>query len=160
MTPSPSRRWRIGGEALFGLGLAALGVLIALDVQSLKVAPIYAKVGPKVFPLLIAGGLIVLGLLTAFFSARVKTATEETPQSELWPVVLISVGLLVQVFALKPVGFILSALFLFLCVAAAFGGRRWFRLAAVGLTLAVIIHVGFTYGLDLALPLGILEGVL
>jgi len=42
----------------------------------------------------------------------------------------------------------------------AFGSRRYLRDAAIGVILSAVIFLGFTRGLDLSLPAGILEGLL
>jgi putative tricarboxylic transport membrane protein len=44
-------------------------------------------------------------------------------------------------------------------VAIALGSRRYLRDVVIGLTLALITYVGFTRGLGLQLPSGILAGV-
>ena len=57
-------------ELFVGLGVAAIGVFIAAETSQITVAPIYAKVGPGVIPYLVAGGLILLGLLFAGNAVR------------------------------------------------------------------------------------------
>ena len=61
---------------------------------------------------------------------------------------------------LKPLGFVPAGLILFWSVAFAFGSRRYGRDIIVGLLLALFPYIGFTYGLGLQLPPGILKGLL
>ena len=46
---------------LIGLGLIAIAAVIAVDVSGMRVPPVHAKVGPRVFPYLVSCGLAVAG---------------------------------------------------------------------------------------------------
>jgi len=73
---------------------------------------------------------------------------------------IIMVGLIAHMNLLKPLGFVPAGLLLFLSVAFAFGSRRYGRDILVGLLLVLFAYVGFTYGLGLQLPQGLLKGLL
>jgi putative tricarboxylic transport membrane protein len=60
---------------------------------------------------------------------------------------------------LKPLGFVPAGVILFWSVAFAFGSRRYGRDLLVGLLLVLFAYLGFTYGLGLQLPPGILKGL-
>src|SRR5262245_12198614 len=70
---NPERRLAIA-EVAVGLGVAALGAFMAFETSQFQVSPLYAKVGPQLIPYLIAGGLILLGLVFAAAAARSRTA--------------------------------------------------------------------------------------
>ena len=53
-----------------------------------------------------------------------------------------------------------TAAILFVCVAYGFGSRRYVRDGVSAIVLAVVVYVGFTRGLDLQLPAGVLAGIL
>ena len=58
------------GEMVLGGGVLALGLFIAVETAMLEVAPSHAAVGPRLFPFLVAAGLVVVGvalLREAFF---------------------------------------------------------------------------------------------
>jgi putative tricarboxylic transport membrane protein len=55
---------------------------------------------------------------------------------------------------------VIASAVLFCCVAYGFGSRRYLRDAAIALLLAIIVYVGFTRGLNLPLPAGLLQGIL
>jgi putative tricarboxylic transport membrane protein len=156
-------------EILLGLGLVALGLFFAVETTAIKVAPIYAKVGPTVFPWIIAGALIVLGALFAFQAWRGQRdapsgpvpgqaypATPPAPPSDWRALAVISGALLLQVLLLRSAGFIITAAILFMAVTYAFGSRQHLRNAVIAVLLAVIVYAGFTRGLNLQLPAGIL----
>jgi len=163
----PTRRIAIA-DVLVGLGVAALGVFIAVETSQFQVSPLYAKVGPQVIPYIIAAGLTLFGLLFAASAARPRAATatpsgeaaEETGGSDWLALVVISIGLVAQMVLLEWAGFVIAATVLFFCVALGFGSRRYLRDGVIAVLLAVIVYVGFTRGLDLQLPAGLLQGVL
>jgi putative tricarboxylic transport membrane protein len=152
-------------EVLLGLGVAALGAFIAVETSTIRVSPVYAKVGPQAIPYIVAGGLILLGLLFAAAALRAP-ASPPPPDAEAraatdWlPLAVISLGLIAQMLLLQPAGFVIAAAVLFFCVALGFGSRRYARDAAIAIGLAVIVYIGFTRGLNLRLPAGVLAGVL
>ncbi len=163
----PTRRIAIG-DLLVGLGVAALGVFIAIETSKFQVSPLYAKVGPQVIPYIIAAGLILLGLLFAASAARPRAPTpapstdaaEDAGGSDWLALAVISIGLVAQMLLLQWAGFVIAAAVLFFCVAFGFGSRRYLRDGVIAVLLAVIVYVGFTRGLDLPLPPGLLTGLL
>ena len=73
---------------------------------------------------------------------------------------IIAAALLIHLNILKPLGFVISGVFLFLCVAFAFGSRRFLRDGVVAVILVLVSYLGFTHGLGLQLPPGLLAGLL
>jgi putative tricarboxylic transport membrane protein len=157
-----SRTRIVVAELLLGLGVAGLGLFIAIETSKIQVAPVYARVGPTVIPLLVAGMLMLLGAILVVQAARGRRAAAgaAAAPSDWQALVAISVGLWLQILLLEPAGFVIASALLFLCVAWGFGSRRVPRDLAIGLALAVATYIGFTKGLDLALPAGVLAGVL
>jgi putative tricarboxylic transport membrane protein len=153
-------------EVLLGLGVAGLGVFIAVESRALQVSPAYAKVGAQAIPYLVAAGLILLGLLFAAMSLRPRAAAPNTvearePEPADWrALAVISAGLIAQMLLLVPAGFVIASAILFFCVAFGFGSRRYLRDGIVAILLALIVYIGFTRGLNLQLPPGVLADVL
>jgi putative tricarboxylic transport membrane protein len=149
------------GEAALGGGLVALGVFIAVETARLEVLASYAAIGPKLFPSLIAAGLILVGaavLREAFFGAVAHAAGGlEIDRRAL---VLVSAGLILQMLLLDLLGWVLAAALLFAAVARAFGSRRPLLDLGIGLVLSGLAFALFVYGLGLSLPVGsLLEGL-
>lgn len=152
---------KISGAGLaIGLGFIALAGLVAWDAAHLQVPPTYARVGPQVFPYIIASGMALVGLWLVWEAVRHPIRVHVPPVTDWKAVVMIGVALAAQYFLLKPVGFVLSALILFLTIAFAFGSRKYARDVVVGLVLALLAYVGFRHGLGIGLPEGILKGLL
>jgi putative tricarboxylic transport membrane protein len=152
---------KISGAGLaIGLGFIALAGLVAYDAANLQVPPSYARVGPQVFPYIIAGGMALVGLRLVWEAVRDPIRVHVPPMTDWKAVLMIGVALAAQYFIMKPLGFVFSALILFLTIAFAFGSRKYARDLVVGLVLALSAYVGFRYGLGIQLPPGILKGLL
>jgi putative tricarboxylic transport membrane protein len=149
---------RATGEIVLGIALAIAGVLLLIGTTSITVAPVYSRIGPRVFPFLVAGGLIAVGLLYAFESWKGRQTPTDEHKVTFWPIAVISGGIVADALLLERLGFVLSSTILFILVAAGFGSRRHLRNAVVALALASLAYITFVYGLGLRLPAGILAG--
>ena len=148
-----------GANLAIGLGLVLAGLIIAFDASRMQIAPAYARIGPHIFPYLVAIGLALTGATLAWQAFRPSTAPE-TEATDWMAVAVIAAGLVAHLNLLKPVGFVPAAIVLFMCVAFAFGSRSYVRDFIVAVGLAFAAYVGFSYGLGLQLPPGILKGIL
>lgn len=144
-------------------GLVGIGLFFAVETAAIRVLPTYARVGPRFFPYLVAGGLILLGAALAWRAWRGLDSDADPagdgPADRL-SMALVVGGLVLQSLLIGHVGFVIAATGTFVLTAAGFGSRHWRRNAAIGAVLAVISYVGFTRGLGLTLPAGFLEGLL
>ena len=150
-----------GAGLVIGLGLIAIASVIGFETMQMQVPPSYARVGPQIFPYIIAIGLALTGAHIAWKSYRGGDELIDEVEPTDWKSVgIIVVGLIAHMNLLKPLGFVPAGLILFMSVAFAFGSRRYGRDAIVGFLLVLFAYVGFTYGLGLQLPPGILKGLL
>jgi len=149
-----------GGQAKISLGhlviaaaLALLGLFMLWETFSIPVAVTYARVGPRLFPGLVASGLILNGLWLAFEARRSPDPIAMGEPPVYWPAVAwVSAGILLEAALLERIGFVLSATLVFTLTARGFGSQALPRDAAIGFALALVAYLGFTYGLDLNLP--------
>jgi putative tricarboxylic transport membrane protein len=148
------------GEAVLGGGVLALGLFIVSETALLEVAQTHAAVGPKLFPYLVGGGLIVIGALVLHQAVFGHIAHERGFELDRGAVALISAGLVAQMFLLEWLGWIPSTTLLFMAVARAFGRRALLVDALLGLVLSSLVFIIFNYGLDLSLPSGVLGDLL
>ncbi len=152
-----------GAGLAIGFGLILLGGIIFYDAAQMQIPPTYAKVGPQVFPYVIAFGLAVVGAYFAWNSwapAARRQIVAEGFETDWRALLIIGAGLLIHLNILKPLGFVIAGIILFMCVAFAFGSRKFLRDGIVAVILVVTAYVGFTHGLGLQLPPGILAGLL
>jgi putative tricarboxylic transport membrane protein len=126
------------GEAVLGFGVLALGLFIAIETSLMEVGASHAAVGPRLFPFLVAGGLILVAaalLREAFFG---HVAHEGGFELDWLAVLLVSAGLIAQMVLLEWVGWIVAATILFVLTARAFMSRRLVADAALGVGLAAL----------------------
>ena len=144
-----------GAAFVIALVLAAIAAVIIWQTSLMRVPPIQAKVGPTVFPYVIAVGLIVLSIGTAFSAFRGSFPARE--KINYHPVLWVVGGLLAQMLLIGWAGFSIGSAVLFAFVAKGFGrGPLWMTLP-IGFVLAFVIWFIFSRGLQLSLPAGPLE---
>ena len=149
------------GQILVAAGVLLFGVALAFGTMQLPEATGYAKVGPRLMPTIVSGGLILLGMvlmkeaLFSGFRGVDETEAKATPtdwRAFAW----ISAGIIINGMLMVPVGFVISGTLLFVLAARGFGSTAWIKNAIIGLIIAVITYAFFNYGLGLGLPRGIL----
>ncbi len=148
------------------LGVAALGVCLAVGSTGISLGTGYDRIGPRFFPYLVAIGLMLLGSWLAIAAIRGNGATPVTeenagPNLQMnWPINWSALGylalaLLLNLVLLERAGFVISASVLFWLAARAFHSRSPVRDASVAVLLSILVYFAFTRGLGLILPLGI-----
>jgi len=133
-----------------GLLFIGLGVL-AITVGSRYALGTAARMGPGYFPRILGILMIVLGLLLAFRSLRLKG--EAVPAWHWRPVVLVLGSVVVFGLVVKTVGMAIATVILI--VVASLGSHE-FRLRDAlisGVLLAVLCVGVFVVGLNLQLPI-------
>jgi len=157
---------RYGGTLLVPACVVLLGVLLAAGSLEISFGAGYDRIGPRFFPFVVAGGLILLGglLLLDAWRTRRGEGSPEIGQAADCPVNWTRLGWLVLALVsgavlLEPVGFVLGAAVLFWLSARAFGSRHPVRDAAVAVAFSTAVFLSFTRGLGLMLPPGILRGL-
>ena len=149
-------------EALIGLGLLLFAGLTLWQTLSIPVSPMYAQVGPRVFPYITTAGLALFAVLLLVQAARGGWQPEEEKEIVLdWrAVVFVTAGLVANVALIGPLGFSAASTAMFVLVAHGFGSRRPLRDAAIGLTLALAAYFGFARALGVNIGAGLIENLL
>ena len=96
------------GEAILGGVVLGLGLFIAVETSLLEVAASNAAIGPRLFPFLIAAGLLIVGVLIlrqAFFG---HIAHESGFELDWRAFALVSAGLILQMLLLESLGWIVA----------------------------------------------------
>jgi putative tricarboxylic transport membrane protein len=160
-TPGPLLGLRIAAVALLVLGSVVLNAAFQITR-----AGGYSVVGPGAVPIAVGIALIVLSVLfilrtTVLPDVDLFEHVRAAEAATHWPTALLVIGLLIAyALALGPLGYI-PATAAFLPVGAwLMGSRRTLRDAVIGICLAIVVYVAFTYLLGLRLPAGLLEPLL
>ncbi|HEU4666433.1 MAG TPA: tripartite tricarboxylate transporter TctB family protein [Arthrobacter sp.] len=158
------------GRAELGVSLllGAAGVLVFLDANGL-VTP-YSQsdpVGPKTVPYIVAGLLVVCAVLLAINVMRGGQGEAEGGEDvDLthpadWKTILPLAGaFILNILLIDWAGWVISGTVLFWGSVLALGSRRYIRDGLISVALSLLTFYGFYLGLGIALPAGLLEGIL
>ncbi|CAA9545631.1 MAG: hypothetical protein AVDCRST_MAG87-443 [uncultured Thermomicrobiales bacterium] len=163
---SSATRWSRIAELLLALGVVALGIIVLVQTQDIRVTRAAARIGPRVIPTIVGGGLVLIGVWYAI-SALWAPATQSEAESEDvdptlpadWATIGgIGVALVVYMLTIERLGFIIASALLFVITAFSMGSRSYLRDVAVAILIAVGVYVAFSSGLGVRLPEGVLDG--
>ena len=142
--------------------LAIAGALIGLalfmfyQIQLIEADGGYSTIGPRFSPMLVAGCLLLIGvlLLRQALTGGWRNMEGAAPAEPFFaPAFLwIAGGLALNMVVIGFIGFTLASALLFVMVARGFGSRRLGRDTTIGLGLALFVYYFFTRVLGLALP--------
>lgn len=141
-----------------------------LVIDALNLPGGYAKVdpvGPKLFPMVIGIGLVVLALILAVAIPRGSKGEADAGEDidpdrpSDWR----TVGLLVAIFVatillVKPLGWTITSALMFAASATVLGSNHYVRNLVIGVILGLASFYAFYSGLGIPLPAGVLDGIL
>ncbi|MCB1334663.1 MAG: tripartite tricarboxylate transporter TctB family protein [Roseivivax sp.] len=137
----------MAGDRIFGAVMIVVALGYILSATTIQVPLFPDPVGPKTFPFMIGGGVIVCALYMMF---RPDPEADWPPLRSLLSLVIATIVMIGYTYTLKPLGFLIPT--------ALAAGILSYQLsprpvAAIltGVGLAVGLFVLFRYGLDLGL---------
>ena len=152
--PNLSRR-PDGAALVIAAILAIIGAVIIWQTSQMRVPPIQARVGPTVFPYIIAGGLLLLAAGTVVSALR--NGFPERSDDNYRPIAWIVGGLVAQLLLLSTAGFSVATGVLFAFTARAFGRGPLWQTIPIGIVFSFLVWIAFAKGLQLSLPSGPIE---
>lgn len=149
-------------ETLIGLGLLGVAAVVWWQTGEIRTSPMYAKVGPRIFPYLTAIGLAVMAVAMVVAGLRGGWQPEEERDVPVdWrAVAFVGAGLIANVVLIVPAGFTLASVVMFVLVAHGFGSRQPLRDAAIALAFALSAYFGFAKALGVNIGAGVIEKLL
>lgn len=150
------------GETIIAVGVLVLAAVVLWQTYEIPVSPLYAKVGPRVMPLITAAGLGLLGVLLLIEALRGGWQSEEEKETRPDHVALawVAGGLILNVLLIGTLGFTLASIIVFVCVARGFGSRAILRDAGIGAAFALIAYFGFAQTLGMNIGGGFVESAI
>ena len=149
------------GAALF---VVALSGVAAWQATVIPTSPIYAQVGPKAVPFLVAGALLLLGVALTLAALRGGWSRDieelqDAPPANLRALGLLLAGLLANLALIGPFGFTVAATAQFALVAAAFGSRSHLRNLGIAFAVALGAYALFVKLLGVNIGAGGVEAL-
>ncbi|WP_439552894.1 tripartite tricarboxylate transporter TctB family protein [Falsiroseomonas sp.] len=149
------------GAAVFVL---ALGLVSAWQAAVIPTTPLYAQVGPKAVPYLIAAALVVLGigLVAAALRGGWSHDLEEVrdaPPTNWRALTLLLAGLLANLALIVPFGFTVAATVQFTLAAAAFGSIAHARNVSIAFVVSLGAYALFVKVLGVNIGAGVIEAL-
>ncbi|MGB3485312.1 MAG: tripartite tricarboxylate transporter TctB family protein [Mycobacterium sp.] len=164
--PAPKRT----DKAQYVVCVVCVAVGVFLIVDALRIADGFAKVdpvGPRLFPIAIGVGLVVLSVILAIAIPRGSRGEADAGEdidpntSSDWRTVGLLIALFVAVIVLVvPLGWTITGGLFFAGAATVLGSRHYIRNIAIGAVLGLLSFYAFYSGLGIPLPAGILDGIL
>ena len=155
---------RRGPDLAAALFVLAVGLLAAWQTAIIPTSPIYAQVGPKFVPALIAAVLVVLGAgltivaLRRGWSQDIEELQDAAPLN-MRALGLLLAGLLANLVLIEPFGFTIAASAQFVLVAAAFGSRAFLRNLIIAFVVSLSAYGLFVKGLGVNIGAGVVESL-
>ncbi|MFZ3454703.1 tripartite tricarboxylate transporter TctB family protein [Arthrobacter sp. 7Tela_A1] len=154
------------GELLFAAAVLSLGVTGFLAGAGIQTPPSASDIGPRAFPYLVSGLLVLVGAALIFQVLRGRTGDAEEGEDidpdvpTDWTALAKLAGFLVlHIVLITPLGWPIAAAVLFFGVSWSLGAASWARSLLIGVVLALLLQIGFAGLLGVSLPAGILQGV-
>lgn len=143
-------------DRMLGAAALLLAAFLAWFGHGLEAPFAYEPVGPRAFPLLLAGVIGLCGLRLAFKGGN---PAQPNPPGANSRIVLMVALVAAYAWIFQWAGFVIATALAATCVGRLFGGS-WARCAAGGLAMGVFFFYLFDRVLDVVLPAGLLEGLL
>ena len=156
----------IKGELVFAGSLLILGVIVVFDTANMLVPPASGTVGPQVFPYLVSGFLILvsIGIIVQVLRGNLGqpegTEFGDTIEKTDFKTLLVVAGSMATYpLLIERAGFIVATTVVFFGVSFAFGAKNIVKNLMISVIFSAIVYFGFTRGLNVNLPSGILGGL-
>lgn len=153
-----------GADVAAALFVLVLGLLAAWQAAVIPASPLYAQVGPKAIPFLVAAGLIVLGIALTAVALRGGWSQdmeelEGAPPVNWRALGLLMASLLANIALIVPFGFTVAATVQFTLVSAAFGSRSHLLNLAIAFVVALGAYALFVKLLGVNIGAGVVESL-
>jgi putative tricarboxylic transport membrane protein len=152
-------------DCIVGIVSVLIGIGIIVRAQRLVVKFVLDPAGPKALPVIIAVGIIIIGVILIVGGWLASRTIEKEPShrtaaqwvNDYRPVLFIIVFSLIYAGFMDILGYLLLTPLLIAGIMWALDERGLKRIAKVSLTMTLILYVIFRWGLQVKFPQGIFE---
>ena len=152
-------------QQLIVAGIATLvGILYVFMTGRIFVSPLSDPSGPKAYPYLLAGLLLVgvgvlasEGLAARRAAARTSAQPDDDGRIQLWPLVPVVIWTGVYFLAFEPLGYMLSTTFYLIALMWLFNPGKHVANITTAVSFSVITYLILVKLLEAQLPAGILS---
>lgn len=163
MTEGPELKgWDRWSELLVAGGVIVAALVILWVAKDFRVPP-SVRISPKVFPQLVGGGMLIVGvwyMVDVVRNPNTLSAGEDSEDVDLeaeanWTtLILIAIGLTAFALMVEPAGFAIAAATMFTITSTAMGSKNILKNLLIGLALGLAVFVMFDTWLGVRLPEG------
>ena len=148
-------------DRVLGAVMVVLSLGTAWSARALVADFSYEPVGPRAFPMLLAGLLFLVGAWLAVKGGRPAAEADAAAAEPVltWSVVVALVGVLAYSLTFQWLGFPIATFLLGIVIGRLFGGT-WVQSILTGLGLGIGLFLLFDKLLDVVLPTGLLRTIL
>jgi putative tricarboxylic transport membrane protein len=140
-------------DRILGVGALALAAFMTAAGWGIEAPFAYEPVGPRAFPLLLAG---IIGLCGLWLVYKGGHAVEANPPGANGRIALMMAFTVAYAFLFQWLGFVIATSLMTVFVGRLFGGG-WVKCAIGGVVMSLFFFVLFDKVLDVVLPGGLLE---
>jgi putative tricarboxylic transport membrane protein len=162
MMPMPATKARGDrtGPLALALGVGAIAAVTVLQITRIPTPLFGGAVGPRTFPIIVAGGLSICAVGLLFQALRGRLGYDEIDwrargRNILW----FLAGLVANMVLIEAVGFVASSTAMFVCIARGFGSTRIVRDLTIGAAFSLAVYLAFRFLLGVHLGSGPLGGL-
>ncbi|MGG5820288.1 tripartite tricarboxylate transporter TctB family protein [Falsiroseomonas sp. HW251] len=153
-----------GADIAVAIFVLLTGLLTAWQAAVIPASPLYAQVGPKAIPFLVAAGLVVLGVALTVVALRGGWShdieeLQGAPPVNWRAIGLLLASLLANIALIVPFGFTVAATVQFALVCAAFGSRSHLRNLAIAFVVSLGAYALFVKLLGVNIGAGVIEAL-
>ena len=138
---------------ILGVGALSLAAFMLWFGYGIQAPVAYEPLGPAAFPTVVA---LIMALCGFRLVLKGGGQAESLPSGALGRILAVVLVLVCYALTFEPLGFI-PATALMVCLVGRLFGGSWMRTLAAGAVGSILLFLLFDRGLDVVLPLGILE---
>ena len=148
------------------IGLFLFSVFTLYLSATMKLSAVRQIVNADAFPIIISIALMASAVALFIRSLKVKPVNahrSELPEGEgedRKTQIMAMLGIVVYVFAMEPLGYIVSTALLTIYETAVFEAKHWVRNLVSGVGFSLFVYITFVHVLRVLLPKGALETIL